>query len=170
MNLSNMKPKAGALTRLFWYPENADDTTGFKVWLQFLGPDAMREVQDLIKLRGRREGEESPAAFQLAVVQEVCLQAVIRCEKVTFAKLRSMVPLDADEVAKCGGMDAEVPMDPSVSGKSSEARENILFVLDHCKPFSNFVWTICQDIGRFQAADWETRVKNSSTGPATSSA
>lgn len=172
MKLEDMKPDRSDLVRPFWFPENANQETGIKVWLQYLSPEVRTEVQDKVRIKMQRDGkaDAAPGDQRRAMIQEVLLEAVTRCEFATFRKLSALVPLKASAVASSGGLDATVPMDPDVAAEAKEARENILYLLNASDAFATWAMQTCGDISRFQAADWEDRIKNSNGGQSLSSA
>jgi len=163
MNLKSLEPKSDELIRTFWFPENSDDATGFTVRLQYLSPEVLADLQEKIKVRRGNPAASanvSPVELRRGIVNELLLSAVVKCEGVNLGKLCRLIPLAASKVASAGGLATAVDMDPAAQGKSEEARENLLHLLNSCDKFATWALQTCQDISKFQSDDWEAEVKN----------
>lgn len=179
--LDRFKPKPEALIRKFWFPpETASEETGFRVTIRYTSPAVFGELEERIRTRftKERKTDAPPATQRREIMNELLLHTVVKCEGVTFGKLQALIPLDADAVAKSGGLDAPVPMDPENPTNGEEGRYWLLRLLDESTAFSQWVTQISQNLSAFQNEDWRERVKNSmeggkkatAAGPTTSSA
>jgi hypothetical protein len=171
MKLEQLKPKPDALIRRFYFPPDADAKNGIRVTVQYLSPSVISEVEQQYRISSQRDGKRiediAPADLRRALVHEVLLKAVIKCEDVTLGKLRNYVPLSAEAVAENGGLDAAVSLDPSTG---ADGRANLLYLLEHSQEFSQWVQGVIGNLRLFQSADWEERAKNSGAGVPSSTA
>lgn len=165
--IRDMQPKREELIRTFWYPENAgtDATNGFKVMCSYMNPASLGEIEQQARTRIKQAGkileDMAPKDARTLMLSEVLLQAIVKIEGMTYDKLRKLVPISADQVKEAGGPDAAVDMDPE---RGVDGRDNVLFLLEQCNRFSDWMAQVSGDIGRFQDSDWEVRSKNSVTG------
>lgn len=172
--LDQLKPKADALIRYFWYPDNCTEETGMRFELQYFSPSRMTELGERIKGRfqkdGKKTGEAAPGTVNKDILNALLLEAIIKIEFVTYKKLQGLVEMDADGVSGDGGVDSPVAMDPTNLSMTTEARANILYLLEQSNAINNWVLNCCQNLALFQSSDWEARVKNSKSGRGTSGA
>lgn len=97
-----------------------------------------------------------------------------RFKPVTFKHLRSILPLNRDEVAKMGGWDQSIPLDMTVEMSDADreaTRDNLLRILKAAQRLHDYINQITADVAYFQDQDWEDgQLKNSAPGAGSSSA
>lgn len=168
LKLEGFKPK-GNIERTFTFPEGSE--AGFQVRLRYLSPQRIKEIEDAARDNGKVNGKRradviANGTYTEEMNIETVSLGIVKFTGVKFDHLRALCPLDPEVIAQNGGLDAEVPLDPSVDVKenAAAAAENILFIIRHSPAFYRWAERIVQNIAFFQSGDWNDRAKNSKSG------
>lgn len=94
----------------------------------------------------------------------------VESKPVTVRHLQPLLCLSPEQIAKFGGLDAIVEMDPGDPKQQKSAKANIQTLIAESGEFQKFVSDICGDVSWFQDEEWEIEVKNSVSGADMSSA
>lgn len=190
MNLSQAyDPGANRRGRFVYRPSNAD-ALPFVVELSYLSPALYDDTvqKEKVKHVGRRRSQapemsvENLRELQELLNRQILLPAVhtIRSAEIgadghfkpaTWRHVAKLVLVRPEAVQQAGGWDAAVNLDATAADDKlrEEAKQNILFLLNRCDDFNQWVTDVVRDISQFQDEDWETQLKNSVTGPDSSS-